>query len=57
MTTNIADKIFEILGGESKVLVNVINAPTNEVPLVNLFKNLPDTPDTPLCINMQIAQR
>lgn len=56
MTSDIATKIYEIIGGD-KVLVNLINAPLNDVPCIQLYKTKPDTPDLPLCINIQLAQR
>lgn len=56
MTSDIAIKIYEIIGGD-KVLVNLINAPANDVPCIQLYKTQPDTPDIPLCINVQLSQR
>lgn len=56
MTSDIAKKIHEIIG-DDKVLVNLINAPLNDVPCIQLYKTNPDTPDLPLCINIQLAQR
>jgi len=54
MTSDIANKIFEIIGND-KVLVSVIHE--NEVPCIQLFKTQPDSPEIPLCINMLLAQR
>lgn len=54
LTQDIANKIFEIIGND-KVLVSLIHG--NDIPCVQLFKARPDISDTPLCINMQIAQR
>lgn len=56
MTTEKAEKIFSIIG-DDKILVNLINAPTNDVPCIQLYKIQPDSPDIPLCINIQLAQR
>lgn len=56
MNTEIAEKIFAIIGND-KVLVNLINAPTNDVPCIQLYKIQPDSPEETLCINVMLAQR
>lgn len=55
MTDDISNKIMEIVG-DDKVLVNLINVPTNDVPCIQLYKTQLNT-DIPLCINIQLAQR
>lgn len=55
LTPDIAAKIFDITSNQ-KVLVNLINAPANDVPCVQLYKIEPDS-DLPLCVNIQLAQR
>ncbi|XP_025412792.1 tudor domain-containing protein 7-like isoform X2 [Sipha flava] len=55
MTRDIAKTIYDIIG-EDKVLVNLINASSDGVPCVQLYKTQPDTPEIPLCINVQLAQ-
>lgn len=56
MTRDIAKTIYDIIG-EDKVLVNLINASSDGVPCVQLYKTQPDTPEIPLCINVQLSQR
>lgn len=56
MTTEIAQKIFSIIGND-KILVNLISVPANDVPCIQLHKFKEDSPDIPLCINIQLAQR
>ncbi|VVC36913.1 Tudor domain [Cinara cedri] len=54
MTSDIAKKVFDIIGND-KVLVNVVNAPINDVPYVQLYKTT-SADKTTFCINIQIAQ-
>ncbi|VVC37988.1 OST-HTH/LOTUS domain,Tudor domain [Cinara cedri] len=54
MTSEIAKKLFDIIGND-KVLVNVINAPINDVPCIQLYKT-ESTEETALCINIQMAK-
>lgn len=55
LTNDVASKILDIISN-NKVLVNLINAPVNDVPCVQLYKTEPDS-DLPLCVNIQLAQR
>ncbi|XP_050522077.1 uncharacterized protein LOC126894827 [Daktulosphaira vitifoliae] len=54
MTPEIATKIYEMVGNE-KVLVNLINAPADDVPCIQLYKIQPET-DIPVCLNIKLAQ-
>lgn len=56
MTAEIAEKILTIIENE-KVLVNLVNAPLNDVPCVQLYKIHPNSPEETICINIMIFQR
>jgi len=55
MNAEITEKIFAIIGNE-KVLVNLVNAPLNDVPCIQLYKIQPDSEET-ICINIMLVQR
>lgn len=55
MTPELATEIHEMVGNE-KVLVNLINAPADDVPCIQLYKIQPET-DIPVCLNIKLAQR
>ncbi|XP_050440496.1 uncharacterized protein LOC126845703 isoform X2 [Adelges cooleyi] len=54
MTSEIANEIYKMVGSE-KVLVNLVNAPANEVPCIQLYKTQPED-DTPICLNIKLAK-
>lgn len=56
MNAEMTEKIFAIIGND-KVLVNLVNRPLNDVPCIQLYKIIPESPDETICINVMLAQR